>query len=97
MTTWGRRLLDPFGTLVVLLLLGLALRILVAAVILPQSGLHNDITAFSAWALRLADVGPGEFYAPGYFADYPPGYMYVLWVLGEISRLVEPVLGGASP
>ncbi|HEX9737631.1 MAG TPA: hypothetical protein VGA91_00225, partial [Candidatus Limnocylindria bacterium] len=91
-----RRFLDPLGTLLVLLLAGLALRVLVAAVILPQSGLHNDITAFGAWALRLADVGPAEFYAPGYFADYPPGYMYVLWLLGEVSRFLEPLLG-ASP
>ncbi|MGH2463810.1 MAG: hypothetical protein ACRDFZ_09400, partial [Candidatus Limnocylindria bacterium] len=97
MTSWGSRFLDPFGTLLILLLAGLALRVLVAAVILPQSGLHNDITAFSAWALRMADVGPVEFYEPGYFADYPPGYMYVLWLLGEGSRFLEPMLGGASP
>jgi Gpi18-like mannosyltransferase len=97
MTTWGRRLLDPFGTLLVLLLAGLALRVVIAAVILPQGGFHTDVNAFSAWAGRLADVGPGEFYAPGYFADYPPGYLYVLWLVGEVSRFVEPMLGGLSP
>jgi len=97
MTSWGSRFVDPFGTLLVLLLAGLALRVVVAAVILPLSGLHNDITAFSAWALRLADLGPAAFYEPGYFADYPPGYMYVLWLVGEVSRFVEPMLGGASP
>ncbi|MGH2393222.1 MAG: hypothetical protein ACRDGH_06970, partial [Candidatus Limnocylindria bacterium] len=88
-----RRFVDPFGTLLVLLVAGLALRVLVAGVILPLSGFHTDINAFSAWAFRLADVGPAEFYAPGYFADYPPGYLYVLWLLGEVSRFLEPILG----
>jgi len=91
-----RRFLDPLGTLLVLLVAGLALRVLVAGLILPLSGFYTDITAFSGWAIRLADVGPAEFYAPGYFADYPPAYLYVLWPLGEVSRFLEPLLG-ASP
>src|SRR6185503_16127423 len=32
----------------------------------------------------LAQLGPGRFYEPGYFSDYPPGYLYVLWLLGAI-------------
>ena len=40
--------------------------------------------------------GPGGFYAPGYFADYPPGYMYVLWVLGAVSHALEPFIGGQA-
>ena len=90
-------LLDPFGTLLLLLLLGLALRLFVAYVLLPQSGLRNDMSSFAAWALRMADVGPGGFYEAGVFADYPPAYMYVLWLLGEIAKFFEPILGGASP
>ncbi len=92
-----RRILDPFGTLLLLLLLGLALRLFVAFVLLPQSGLRNDMSSFAAWALRMADLGPGGFYEAGVFADYPPAYMYVLWLLGEVSRFFEPILGGASP
>lgn len=40
-----------------------------------------------AWALRMADGGPAAFYAPDYFADYPPGYMLVLGVIGRLMRL----------
>src|SRR5207247_9746699 len=41
---------------------------------------------------RIAPVGPGGFYEPGYFSDYPPAFLYVLWLLGalfdgEILRL----------
>ena len=36
-------------------------------------------------AERLADVGPGGFYTPGQFVDYPPGYLYLLWAIGKVS------------
>nr|HML48228.1 glycosyltransferase family 39 protein [Clostridia bacterium] len=44
------------------------------------------INCFHAWALRMADVGPAHFYAEGYFCDYPPGYLYVLWLCGAVLR-----------
>ena len=36
------------------------------------------------WANEFAQNGPGAFYRPdaGYFADYPPLYLYVLWATG---------------
>src|SRR5207237_992390 len=39
---------------------------------------------YQAWAERLASIGPGRFYEPGYFCDYPPGFLYVLWLLGAL-------------
>lgn len=48
-----------------------------------------DVGSYSAWALKLAAEGPARFYAPGYFADYPPGYMYVLWAVGLVSRALR--------
>lgn len=50
-------------------------------------GFPNDIAIFQGWAQRLAEVGPGEFYSPDVFADYPPGYLYVLWVSGELAQM----------
>ncbi|HEY8786029.1 MAG TPA: glycosyltransferase 87 family protein, partial [Candidatus Limnocylindria bacterium] len=29
-------------------------------------------------------IGPGRFYEPGYFSDYPPAFLYVLWLLGGL-------------
>ena len=85
--------LDP-GTLVVLLIvLGLLLRVAIAGPYLPFSGFRVDVGDFAIWANRLAASGPGEFYQPGYLADYPPGYMYVLWLLGGIARFFQPILG----
>ena len=53
---------------------GLVLRLLLAR----GGGFPADTAIFQAWSARLADLGPGGFYEPGYFADYPPGYLYVL-------------------
>lgn len=45
-----------------------------------------DLAAFHGWSLRLAEVGPRAFYAPGVFVDYLPGYLLVLWPLGLLVR-----------
>ncbi|MFN2418530.1 MAG: hypothetical protein ABR593_06350, partial [Candidatus Limnocylindria bacterium] len=87
------RRLDAGTILTTLLVFGLALRVFIAGFYLPLSGLSNDIGAFSAWAMRLASIGPGEFYEAGYFSDYPPGYMYVLWLLGAIGAALAPIVG----
>ncbi len=51
-------------------------------------GYQVDMGCFSAWSLRMADVGPWGFYAEGYFCDYPPGYMLLLWPVGLILKAV---------
>jgi len=68
--------------------LGVVLRLLVVR----AQGFPTDVGTFEAWGERIAQVGPGGFYEPGYFSDYPPAYLYVLWLLGalfdgEILRL----------
>ena len=55
-----------------------------------------DVGTYSAWAMRLAQEGPGRFYAPNYFADYPPGYMYVLWGIGLLSKALGIPYGSAG-
>ena len=70
-----RGLLTLFGA-------AFALRLLLA----PHFGFYGDLRLFRLWADRLHDVGLRHFYAPGYFADYPPGYLYVLAFLGRIQR-----------
>jgi Gpi18-like mannosyltransferase len=74
------RLETPAG-LIGMFAVALLMRVLIA----PHAGFYGDLRLFRVWAQRLADVGPHKFYAPGQFADYPPGYLYVLWVTGKIS------------
>ncbi len=67
------RRLAEHRALLSLLALGLALRVVLAFVVFPQSGLWSDIRLFSDWSLVMADHGPGGFYSNVEFADYPPG------------------------
>jgi dolichyl-phosphate-mannose--protein O-mannosyl transferase len=72
---------------------GLLVRGIIAGLIVPHSGFGVDIGDFSSWGQRLAQTGPGAFYEQGYFSDYPPGYLYVLWLLGSIGSWLQPVVG----
>ncbi len=62
----------------------LILRLAAAAL---SKGFGTDTACFAAWADRIFTVGPGEFYSSEVFTDYPPGYMYVLWILGAVRSL----------
>lgn len=68
-----------------LLLAGFLLRVLLAV---STKGYPYDTGTFLAWAQHMAAQGPSGFYAPGYFADYPPGYMLVLWLVGSLVHLL---------
>lgn len=74
------RLDTPFG-LAAMFAVALLVRVLIA----PHAGFYGDLRLFQIWANRLDDVGPRHFYVEGQFADYPPGYLYVLWLLAKIS------------
>ena len=73
-----------------ILIVGLALRLIIAYVLLPGSGFGADRDSFQAWAGELAAKGPSGFYDRGFFIDYTPGYLYVLWLVGIVGN----ALGG---
>ena len=80
------RVLDVVATpkgIAVLFAAGTILRLVLAI----WGGFQGDLDIFKAWSQRLVDLGIGNFYDPGYFADYPPGYLYVLWAIGKLSAL----------
>ncbi len=90
----GRRPGDPVRPLsalalgpaiAVLLLAGLALRAVIAYVLFPGSGFESDLASYASWADSMAAYGPGGFYANAGFSDYPPAYLYVLWLVGTLS------------
>jgi len=77
------------SAIVILLALGLALRVIIAY-LLPGSGFGVDLNAFRFWAGDLAQHGSFGFYERGFFADYTPGYLYLLWLVGIAGQ----ALGG---
>ena len=82
--------------LIGLFAIGFAVRWLVAVVIWPDGGHRSDLQILTDWTHELVANGPGAFYRPdsGYFADYPPLYLYVLWLTGLIGRAWSGAFGG---
>jgi dolichyl-phosphate-mannose-protein mannosyltransferase len=74
------------AALLVLFAIGLVIRLVFAHY---SEGLAFDVGLFREWSDRLVERGPAHFYEPGYFADYPPGYLYVLFLLGKMSLLLR--------
>ena len=72
---------------------GLGLRLVFAYLVFPGAGYPSDLGLFSTWATTLGASGPGSFYASAATADYPPGYLYLLWLIGSIGRVVGEVTG----
>jgi dolichyl-phosphate-mannose--protein O-mannosyl transferase/Gpi18-like mannosyltransferase len=64
----------------VLVVLGFIIR----CVFIQSKGFETDVSTFQAWATELVEGGFANFYANGHFADYPPGYFYILGVVGWI-------------
>jgi dolichyl-phosphate-mannose-protein mannosyltransferase len=70
--------------ILVVLAAGLVLRLLLAT--FPGFGI--DVGTFQAWSHQLAATGPWNFYETDFFTDYAPGYLYVLWFIGELKELL---------
>ncbi len=67
-----------------MLLLAFVLRL----VFIGADGFKNDVSTFESWALTLADHPLRQFFATAGFADYPPGYFFILWIVGHVYRLL---------
>ncbi len=77
---------DPaYAAFFLLMLAALALRVFVGGRV---AGYPVDMGCFSAWSLRMANVGPWGFYSPDIFCDYPPGYMLLLWPVGVVVKAI---------
>ena len=70
--------------LFILLAAGLVVRIICACI---YKGHNTDMACFTGWARIVFENGMGNFYSSAGFTDYPPGYMYILYVIGAIRQL----------
>ena len=69
------------------LLIGTFLIRLILAV--NYKGHPTDMACWGGWALGMANYGPSSFYESVVFADYPPGYMLILWPIGILLKSIE--------
>ncbi len=78
--------LSSRGRLIGLLVLGLLVRLL----FIRSGGFSIDVGDFQGWASQLTTTPLASFYNGAGFADYPPGYLYVLWVVGHVYAALAP-------
>jgi Gpi18-like mannosyltransferase len=67
-----------------ILLLGLIVRL----IFIGADGFKNDVSTFESWSLTLAEHPLRQFFATAGFADYPPGYFFILWIVGHAYKLL---------
>lgn len=60
-----------------------------------SEGFPSDTACFVSWANLAFEGGIKNFYASGVFADYPPGFVYILYVLGAIFSIFKVPLMSA--
>lgn len=70
----------------------LVLVIIIRIFLIQLPSYRIDMNTWQAWSARLVEVTPIHFYAPDYFADYFPGYLYILWFLGTTFNFLFPYL-----
>lgn len=58
---------------------------LIAAVI--YRGYESDMNCFVSWSDMVYKDGFGAFYKSDSFTDYPPGYMYILYIIGMVRSV----------
>ncbi|WP_052310060.1 glycosyltransferase family 39 protein [Paenibacillus senegalensis] len=71
----------------------LLIRLLLAADMIGHPG---DMATFAAWARMAAAEGIGMFYSSASFVDYPPGYIYILFVLGKLQTWFDLASGSRA-
>jgi dolichyl-phosphate-mannose-protein mannosyltransferase len=88
MVSWFKQVGEApykFLLLGLLLLTALVIRLYLAPIWI---GYDTDVRTFLAWSDRAYTVGLSGMYnnAKDYFLDYPPGYMYVLYMVGMLHH-----------
>ena len=67
-----------------LLVIGFILRVICAVM---YKGHETDMGCFMGWSSKLYNNGLGNFYLSEGFHDYPPGYVYLMYILGAIKDI----------
>mgnify|MGYP003334486213 CR=1 FL=1 len=70
-------------------IVAIVVRLIIAYAVLPaDAGYATDLQSFRYWAAELGANGPWGFYGRGFFVDYLPGYLALLWPLGALAGAV---------
>lgn len=77
-------------SLIQIIILAFLARILFSLIF--NTGHYTDLNNFKGWSMAVTDKGLYNFYLPeskgGTWCDYPPGYIYILYLLGIIYKFI---------
>ncbi len=74
--------------IIALLIIGFIIRVICAVM---YKGHETDMGCFMGWSTKLFNNGLGNFYLSEGFHDYPPGYVYIMYILGAIKDIFSIV------
>ena len=77
--------------IIAVIAIGFIVRIICAV---SYEGHPTDMSCFSGWSTRIFNGGLGKFYLDDGFHDYPPGYVYIMYVLGAVKTWLNLHDGG---
>ena len=86
------RRVNTSNVLAGILLAGFVVRMLLVG----SEGYRGDVSSFMSWALTAAQNPLSQFYVKAGFADYPPGYLFILWIVGKIYLFIPHAQGDYS-
>lgn len=72
------------GAILAVLFFGLIIRLYIAMSI---HGYVNDMLCWTSWSYAAGSKGFFSIYINQPFLDYPPGYLYILHIIGSISKM----------
>ena len=79
----------PWSPIALIAIVAIVVRLIIAYAALPaDAGYATDLQSFRYWAAELGANGPWGFYGRGFFVDYLPGYLALLWPLGAFAGAV---------
>ena len=63
---------------------------------ITNTGYANDLALFDHWATHAAANGLAGVYGSDIFIDYPPGYVYVLYLIGLLKSMLGVAEGSGG-
>jgi len=71
------------------IIITLAISLLVRIYLSQFDGYKNDMFDFKLWSQSAYNIGITHFYR-SVSSDYPPFYIYILWIVGDIYKFLSP-------
>lgn len=71
------------------IIITLTISLLIRIYLSQFDGYKNDIFDFKLWSQGIYNIGSANFYR-SVASDYPPFYIYILWLVGAIYKLLSP-------